>query len=724
MARPPEDMAAQEAPMPPRRETFTMNFLNPTAIAIAAALTVPPLVALYFLKLNRQVRFVPTTLLWKKAIEDLRVNAPFQRLRNSLLLWLQLLVLLAGAIALGKPIAKMMQIQDDTVILLVDQSASMGVIEADGRTRLDVAKEEARRVIDNMSDDARAMVIAFADTAAPVSSFDRDKTALKRKIDSIEQTQSTTALREAIQLAEAYAQTLLLGSEEGREAATPETPPPPAAVFLLTDGRVSDSETVALQKIDAGSIRVSTIGRRGDNVGITSMSARRRYETPQILEVVATVQNFSPEARAVDASLYIEGKLVDVKPVELPSASAIAEGNAPSSNDRRSVSQSPEGQNRPSSPSFGSEALPAEESIRGVEFDPLEFDGAGLVEVVLRIDDALPADNRAWALIDEPRRVRVLLISKGNPVFRPLEAALAAMPVDLTTMSPTEYENAEDAKIRDGARSAFDVVMFDRHATTRLPSGNYFFWGAAPKLSDVTSRGTLENETIFNWDDTHPVLRHVSVETIHIFEAAKLELPSDARTLIEGHESKVLSYLSRDGSQFLLASFAPIGENDAGRPILNTDWVSTVDFLVFLQNAVNYLASNVETANRRSVAPGEPVAVPLRQRQDSVAILRPDGERETVPVSGGDIVHYGRTRAVGVYTLDDGTDQRQRFAVNLFNATEGNVTPVDSLRLGADATKTQSATIEAKRPMWPWVLVATLALLTLEWIVYNYRVFI
>ncbi|MCH8242624.1 MAG: BatA domain-containing protein, partial [Planctomycetes bacterium] len=77
-----------------------MSFLSPATIALAAGLTVPPLIALYFLKLKRSVRLVPSTLLWKKSVEDLHVNSPFQRLRSSVLLLLQLLVLLLAALAL------------------------------------------------------------------------------------------------------------------------------------------------------------------------------------------------------------------------------------------------------------------------------------------------------------------------------------------------------------------------------------------------------------------------------------------------------------------------------------------------------------------------------------------------------------------------------------------------------------------------------------------------
>ena len=69
-----------------------MGLLAP--LAIAGLLFVPAVIAMYLLKLRRDEAVVPSTLLWQKLVADVEANAPWQKLRRSLLLLLQLLLVL------------------------------------------------------------------------------------------------------------------------------------------------------------------------------------------------------------------------------------------------------------------------------------------------------------------------------------------------------------------------------------------------------------------------------------------------------------------------------------------------------------------------------------------------------------------------------------------------------------------------------------------------------
>src|SRR3954468_2693370 len=102
------------------------NFLNWKFGIAAAAIAIPALLVLYFLKLRRREMPVSSTLLWKKAVQDLQVNAPFQRLRRNLLLFLQLLLLLLLLLAFSRPVTNYTPGAGSTSVILIDRSASMG----------------------------------------------------------------------------------------------------------------------------------------------------------------------------------------------------------------------------------------------------------------------------------------------------------------------------------------------------------------------------------------------------------------------------------------------------------------------------------------------------------------------------------------------------------------------------------------------------------------------
>lgn len=693
-----------------------MQFLTPATLAVAAAVTIPPLVALYFLKLKRRTYAISSTLLWRKAIEDLHVNAPFQRLRSSLLLFLQLLVLILGAVALGRPMLARERQHEDTLILMIDQSASMGVVEGDGRTRLDIAKAEAKRVVDAMDKRSRAMVIAFCDRATLVSSFDTDRNALKKRIDTIEQTDSTSTLGEAVTLAEAYSQNLILGgATEGTDVA-PESAAPPASVLLFTDGRIADAAELSPQRLDLSRMEVVHVGSRRDNVGIIAMDARRSYETPEVLQVFATVRNYADVAMTFDAALYLNGEHVDVQGVELaPGAAATDEPrDAPAG----STGDAPAEHNG------DAETLAPPGSVASIAFDEVEYEDAGIVEVRLSVRDALTADNRAYAVIRPPRRIDALLVTRGNVM---LKRAVSAINLRLKTLKPDEYENADADDLMDGNRSRFDLVIFDACSTARLPVGNYMFWGAAPEIEGVEDLGWIEGDIIIDWSDTHPLLRHLNPAAINAYAWKRIKLPNDAVRLIEGQSpgATALAYLTRGGSQFLICAFPLlVTDEESGMPASNTDWFLRADFITFLSDVVQYLASSAHAGGLSSLRPGQPATVTLPARTPTVTVKRPDGLTDTIPTGGGETIHYARTRRVGVYEIQPAAPGENTLAVNLFSADESNVAPRDTVVIGSSPVSATSGANLVNEQLWPALVVALLLILILEWIVYNRRVFV
>jgi len=700
-----------------------MQLLNPTTLLIAAALTIPPLIALYFLKLRRTVYPISSTLLWRKAIEDLHVNAPFQRLRSSLLLFLQLLVLVLAAFALGQPMLAREKPRERSLILLIDHSASMSVLEQNNRTRLDIAKTEAKKVIDTMDEHSRAMVIAFCDRATMVSSFDTDKEAIKRRIDDIEQTDSLSMLGEAVALAEAYSQSMIIGGETpGSDIQVPTTAEPPS-VILFSDGQIADAGEVSPQRLDLSRMEVVLVGRRRDNVGIIAMDARRNYEHPELVQAFVTVRNFAGQSMTFDATLFIDRQPVDVQSVTLEPG-AFVESPAPDVNvDEDTSSETADSPSPPPAQPTPSDATAPVGSVAAIAFDQVEFEGEGVVEARLSLRDALETDNRAWTVIPPPRHVDVLLVTDGNFL---LERLLRSLNITVQTMTPVQYERAADEDLIEGRRSRFDVVILDGHDTARLPTGNYMFWGSAPMIDGLQKLGMVENEAIIDWDEDHPVLRNVPVGTLNIFAWLRLKLPPDTVRLIEGesNDSTVLAYFTQGGSQFLICAFPFQYKDDAGDTMDNTDWPLKPDFVLFNADAVQFLASALDIGGLGALKPGEPKTVPIPRTTESVTIRRPDGLRDRLPTAGSTTVTYARTRTVGVYTVEPAVEGAESFTVNLACPEESRVDPRKSFFVGASPVSVVQGNVPVNQPIWAWFVLGLLAISLIEWVIYNRRVYV
>src|SRR5437763_3619242 len=117
------------------------------------------IIIFYLLKLKRKRRVVPSVLLWHRALEEIEANAPFKKLRRSLLLLLQLLILAALVFALARPLIKIRALTSGSSIIVIDSTASMSARDEDGRSRLERARQLAGEMIDSLGGSDRAAII-------------------------------------------------------------------------------------------------------------------------------------------------------------------------------------------------------------------------------------------------------------------------------------------------------------------------------------------------------------------------------------------------------------------------------------------------------------------------------------------------------------------------------------------------------------------------------------
>ncbi|MFH1417104.1 MAG: VWA domain-containing protein [Planctomycetota bacterium] len=673
-----------------------MTFFSwPTAL-IFASIAVPLLLLLYFLKLKRQDRKISSTLLWKKAVQDLQVNAPFQKLRRNLLLFLQLLILAGVLLAIAKPVGNFRRQPERNIVLLIDRSGSMKTLEADGRPRLAWAQDAAEEFVSNLPDRSRTMVISFANRANVVCSFTNDKRRLARLIREIEPTDAASNIGEALQLSVAYSSSLV---DENRTGVPDAAQRGSADIEFFSDGRIADADQ---EYVLRGQMLYHRIGAAVDNVGIVGFAVRRDYDRPGLLSVFAEVENFGPTPVESDISLLLNGELLhgpgSIHEVRLGPAARTSDGSSKTSGDSDEASS----------------ALPARETV---VFE-ISHEDAGIVEVRLHREDALAIDNSVSGPIDPPREVRILVVSdRVEAKYFLAKGFKDSLEIkDYTVMEGGEYENAPDEELVLEGRSAFDLVVLDRHDTDRLPPGNYVFLGGLPIIEGVARGDSVKQDVLVVWDERHPLLRSVQLDDIMVTEWKRLTLPRHAHKLIEGKDSTVMAFITDPGHRYVITAF----------DILDSNLPMDIPFPILLQNMVMYLAGSGLVEEGRLIKPGHTVNIPVPPGAEEATVKRPDGLIEKIVVRDRHALTYAGTGDVGAYKaeFDDALETAEVFAVNSLDANESNIAPNNNLTVGTEAVDSVSGTMKVNEPLWPYLAGAALLILLVEWWVYNRRVMI
>jgi Ca-activated chloride channel family protein len=234
-----------------------------------------PLIIVYFLKLRRPRVNVPSLLLWTRAMEDRRVNSPFQRFKRNLLLLLQLLLLLLLVLAAMQPFLRGNDDRARRRPVLIDTSASMAARDSKGRTRLDVAREQVAELIDNLLPDQELCLIAFSSAPRKLTGFTNNRRILRDALDQLEVADVEADLEEALRMAQALARTTSFQD-----------------VLLVSDGNLPDrvdfelSFNISFQRLPAAAA----------NIGITALNAQRAGTAWQVFVRVEGSENASRSA--------------------------------------------------------------------------------------------------------------------------------------------------------------------------------------------------------------------------------------------------------------------------------------------------------------------------------------------------------------------------------------------------------------------------------------------
>ena len=215
----------------------------------------------------------------------------------------------------------------------------------------------------------------------------------------------------------------------------------------------------------------------------------------------------------------------------------------------------------------------------------------------------------------------------------------------------------------------------------------------------------------------------MAVAPIVVFSWLDLKLPKQATTLIEATNGPVLALLRQERHQYLICAFSFFDET---RELLNTNWVLSEGegLVVFMHNALRYLAGSSARGQQQPVAPGEPLTVAAVPGTASVTVRRPDGRKDKAPVRSSGLVTYGQTDRVGIYRIDTGIAGQDARAVNLLDDEESFIAPNHDFHIADGQLQTGEGSENLRRPLWPYVLMALGTVLLFEWFIYNKRVFV
>lgn len=350
-----------------------MGILNLLALVSLASIGIVVLIYL-FRKKRRKIIPVSSLIPWR----DLRESTIRTKFFSvDILFFLQIIILSLLALSLARPYitSTVKGITGKDLLLLIDTSASMQSKEGES-TRFELAKTEALKVVGKMGMADKAQIISMHSSPLIVSEPTGDKGKLKRLIQNLEVTDTTTNLEEGLSLSLSL---LRRGSLGEVHVFTDRTPP-----------KINPSQ--------AEKVRFFQCGKASDNVAIVGLDVYQdMFKEYSEREGYVTIRNMGSESKTVLLKSFLDQRPLVEETAEL------------TPQEERTV------------------------RIKGIS-------GPGLLKVELYPEDALPLDNQAFALIKPRKSMKILVVTPGGLLEEELvKVDKAVKEMDFVFVSPKTY---------------------------------------------------------------------------------------------------------------------------------------------------------------------------------------------------------------------------------------------------------------------------------------------
>jgi Mg-chelatase subunit ChlD len=452
---------------------------------LAFLILIPGIILFYILKQRAVDKKVSSTMLWREVYRNIEATTPFEKLKNNLLMYLQIAAMILLIVSLMAPVVRNAGKAAKNVVLVVDTSASMSFSNGDD-TRLEAASYKACKFVDTLSE-TDVVTLISCDEAAEILYQGKDKSTLKNRIKSLTQSDSAGTLDNAIDTVTALTADMTN-----------------VQIMCYTDTEFSAEDMTGGN--ENASCKVVSLYSDGENCGVNfvNYSSEKLDESRYQVETLAQVTNYGQGEQTLDVTLYLDTTPVDMKSVTIKAGES-----------------------------------------QVVYFEDFEVENGDTHTITAKIsgNDSLSGDNSKSVNLRESGDKSILLVSSGN-LF--LEKALSLYDnATLYKADSTEVLSAGveeyDLYVFDGTVPLGDLALSDCKLSE---NGALLFWNLDSGFSDddgfITKNGDIQNVYLtFEESEASSYLEDYS---FGVSQGYTYLLPEEATSCIKDGDGQSVGY--------------------------------------------------------------------------------------------------------------------------------------------------------------------------------------